>query len=98
MKASELLNMADLPSTIVKLPDGLLDHLKAYNTSSIRRRVYIYHNEHLLPLPGKDYELNAGKGELILPWPLKSLDVITVAIPSGDERWYYVPEDGWGRL
>jgi hypothetical protein len=98
MKAEELLNMAEPPSTIIKLPDGLIEHLSAYNSSSIRRRVYIYDNERLLPIPGKDYELDHEKGELILPWPLKSLDVITFAIPAADERWYYVPEDGWGRL
>lgn len=85
-------------STIIKLPDVLIDHLSSYNTSSVKRRVYIYHNDRLLPIPGKDYRLDHEKGELRLPWPLRPLDVVTFSIPMGDERWYFIPESGWGRL
>lgn len=98
MDSNKLLNMGDLPSTIVKLPEGLIDHLKAFNERQWRRRVYVYHNCNLLPRPDDDYTLDCERFELILPWPLKSLDVITLAIPSNDERWIYVPQDGWGRL
>lgn len=86
------------PSTIIKLPDGLLDHLITYSPGQCRRWIYVYDNEHLMPVPGRDYGLDVERGEITIYHGLGELDTITVAIPTGDERWLYTPTKGWERL
>lgn len=96
MKAKELLESPDPPDTILQLPDGLRDHLKAYNERQVRRRVHVFVDDQFLHRPCVDYTIT--NDTLVLPWPIKTLSLVTVSIPHSDERWYYSHADGWGRL
>ena len=82
--------------TEIELPEGLRNALSPFNTSQLRRRVYIFLDGQLLPRPGSDYTLS--DTTLIIPHQIRTLEIVTVSIPSTDERWYYSHADGWGRL
>jgi hypothetical protein len=99
MTGEEFMKLTEGMDTDTELvfPEELTLCLEAFNTASVRRRVYIFHGEHLLPRPDVDYQIVFPE-KLILPFLLKTLDILTVAIPSIDERWYYSHADGWGRL
>ena len=93
---ADLMDPIDPPDTIIELPDGLRDHLRAYNERQIRRRVHVYVDEQFLHRPDVDYKIT--HEALVLPWSIKTLSLVTVSIPHSDERWYYSHADGWGRL
>jgi len=89
--------LPEIKDTEIPLPEGLAYVLLcAINERQIRRRLYIYVNGSLYPIPDRDYTIT--DRVLIIPHPLKTLDVVTIAIPSMDERWYFSLADGWARL
>ena len=95
MKSEDLMEV-EIPPTEIPFPDGLVEMLDGLSISQIRRKVYVYLDISLLHRPDVDYEID--HHNLIIPHPIKTLDILTVAIPSMDERWYYSHADGWGRL
>lgn len=94
MKAEELLKV-DIPPTEIPFPDGLKELLVHFPYPRIRRML-VFLDEALLPVPDRDYQIS--HTGLIIPFPIKTLSVVSVVIPSADERWYYSHADGWGRL
>lgn len=88
--------LPEITDTEIPLPEGLRDSLSCFSERAIRRRAHIYLNGNLLPVPDRDYTIT--EKVLTIPYPIKTLDVVTVSVPRIDERWYFSHADGWGRL
>lgn len=88
-------DLSESVKTRLQFPECLKSLLSALSDCQIRRRALVFLDESLLSIPGQNYEM--GKDALVLPHPVSSATVVTIAIPAIDERWYY-SEGSWGRL
>jgi hypothetical protein len=95
MNSDELLK-ADIPPTELPFPDGLKEILVHFPELRIRRGTLVFLDGELLPVPDRDYTIS--HTGLVIPYPIKTLSVVSVVIAGADERWYYSHADGWGRL
>jgi len=87
----DMINTKEVP-----LPEGLINKLRSYNERQIRRRAYVFVNGEYLH-PDSCYTINIEK-LCFTHLPLEEKDVLTVAVPQDDERWYYTISGGWCRM